>query len=447
MKPITKYTLTILSTFVISAPALFASDPVRAKELNIEGIKVIYKKTSKDVISVNLFVKGGNVNIPGEKQGLENFAFHLAAEGGTKQNSKDKFAAACEMTGTEISGSSSYDYGTIELNCIQPYWEQAWKLFVEAVKEPAFDENEFKIMQGQLIASAKNEESDPDQHLSNIAMKSVFDGRNYSKIPAGTSESLTKISLADIKEHYMNAICKSRVFIVVVGNVEEKDVIEKVKSAFGTLPKGTASPEDPRVQITKPGVHIEDRDIATNYLIGIMSAPGFGTEEGIPMQIGMNILYDRFFVELRTKRSLSYAPYATFNANRISNPYNSIYISTKDPKQSIEVMVDEINKVKKEGFTDKELSDKKGSFLTKFYMGQQTSSAQAKTLGLNEMAGSWKKAETYSDDVQKVSLKEVNDTFNGYTGAIRWTYLGHESQISKEDFKQTWKGNVLKSPY
>ncbi len=417
------------------------------KEVSVNGIKVIYKKIPKDVISVRLFVKGGNANIDEQHQGLENFAFSLATQGGAADRNSDAFASDCERLGTEISGMSTYDYGSINMTCIRANWDNSWSLFADAVNLPMFDENEFNLLKSKLIANAKQSESDPDQHLSNLAMKNVFAGRSYSKDPQGTPESLEKITLNDIKNHYAQAVCKKRVFIVVVGNIEEQDLIDKIKLSFNKLKDGTPSKKESRVQITKPSVIIEDRDIATNYLMGIMSAPEMATEEGIAMRISMSILRDRYFVELRTKRSLSYAPQAGYNSSRISNPYNSIYISTLDPKQSIEVMVEEINKIKKEGFSEKELVDKKATFLTRYFMGEETSSAQASTLGIFELAGDWRKADSFTDDVNKASLKQVNDTFTKYTGAIRWTYLGKKDQVKEDDFKQTWKGNVLQSPY
>ncbi len=445
MKTFRSFALLALITTLASAPVVSLAQG--AKELQADGIKVIYKKTPKDVISVRVFVKGGNVTISDEQQGLENFAFQLAMSGGPTKKDRTTFAALCEQTGTEIDGSSTYDYGTLHMNCIKDYWEKAWNLFAETITQPAFSEQEFTKLKGILNANAKRAMADPDQHLVNISMEKVFAGRSYSRLPEGTPETIEKLQLKDLVNHYNTVVCKSRIFIVVVGNVEEADVLDKVKKAFASLPKGTPSPTDSRVQITKPGVYIEDRDIATNYLTGIMTAPGMGSPEGIPMRIGMNILYDRFFVELRTKRSLSYAPQASYNANRISNPYNSIYISTLDPKQSIDVMVEEINKVKKEGFLEKELTDKKASFLTRYYMAQETSSAQSLTLGLNELAGSWKNAETFTQDVNKTTLKDINTVFSKYTGAIRWTYLGKKDAVTEADFKQTWKGNVTQSPY
>jgi len=417
------------------------------KELNVDGVTVIYKRTPKEVISARIFIKGGNAGIPEDKQGLQNFSLTLAAEGGTTKRNKEQFATDCEKIGAEVDGSSSYDYGTINLSCIKSFWNESWELFVEAITIPAFDEKEFELTKGTLIAAAKQGQSNPDQHLANIAMESVFKGRSYSKVPEGTPESLEKLTLAEIKKNYNESVCKSRIFLVVVGDVDEADLIAKVKTAFAKLPKGTPAPTESRVQITSPGVHIEDRDIATNYLMGIMSAPSMTSNEGVPMRLGMNILYDRYFVELRTKRSLSYAPAAGYNGNRISNPYNSIYITTLDPKQSIDVMVEEINKVKKDGFTEKELADKEQTFLTRYYMGQETSSAQSMTLGMYELSGDWKKAESFTDDVNKTTLKDVNTVFTKYTGAIRWTYLGKKDAVKEEDFKQTWKGNVLQSPY
>ncbi|HMT29917.1 MAG TPA: pitrilysin family protein, partial [Bacteroidia bacterium] len=221
------------SLLLVSCSLVVSAGGPGTKEVFVEGVKVIFKPTLKDVISVRVFVKGGNANIPTEKQGLENFAFSLAAEGGTTKRDKDKFSTDCEKVGTEISGNSTYDYGTMNLNCISAFWNESWELFAEAVNNPAFDEKEFENMKGNLIAGAKQGQSNPDQHLINIAMESVYKGRSYSKIPEGTPETLEKLTLKDLKDHYAKAMCKSRIFIVVVGNVNQDDVIAKVKASFG----------------------------------------------------------------------------------------------------------------------------------------------------------------------------------------------------------------------
>ena len=154
------------------------------------------------------------------------------------------------------------------------------------------------------------------------------------------------------------------------------------------------------------------------------------------MMLAMTILRNRFFVELRTKRSLSYAPSAFYATSAMKNPYVVFYISTTDPKQSLQVMIDEINKVKNQGFTEKELKDMKESYLTGHFMGLETNDSQTMSLGLAEIAGDWHKTESFMADVDKSTVQDLNAVFNKYSSSINWTYLGKESAVSKEDFKQ-----------
>ena len=145
---------------------------------------------------------------------------------------------------------------------------------------------------------------------------------------------------------------------------------------------------------------------------------------------------DRFFVELRTKRSLSYAPAAFYATAAIEDPYAVYYISTVDPKQSLQVMIDEINKVKNQGFTEKELKDMKESFLTNHFLGLETNGSQTMSLGHAEIGGDWRTTETFMASVEKATVKDLNAAFNKYSSSINWSYLGKEDAVSPSDFKQ-----------
>ncbi|HNF32614.1 MAG TPA: hypothetical protein PLU51_09385, partial [Bacteroidia bacterium] len=124
-----------------------------------------------------------------------------------------------------------------------------------------------------------------------------------------------------------------------------------------------------------------------------------------------------------------------------------VYITTTDPKKAIDVMISIIDSIKKTGFTEKELKDLRQGYLTNYYQKLETSEAQSGALGRSEATGSWKLDESLSDMVNNVKLKDLNNTFNEYTAAIKWSYLGKKDAISKDDFKQTKHDKVLQSPY
>ena len=101
-------TLMAAVLLICNHSAAVAGGP-NTKEVMVDGIKVIIKQTPKEVISVRMFIRGGNASVPADKQGLENFALSLAAEGGTTKRNKEVFATECENIGTDISAFSTYE--------------------------------------------------------------------------------------------------------------------------------------------------------------------------------------------------------------------------------------------------------------------------------------------------------------------------------------------------
>lgn len=113
-----------------------------------------------------------------------------------------------------------------------------------------------------------------------------------------------------------------------------------------------------------------------------------------------------------------------------------MYVSTTDPGQSVQVMTDEVKKIRKNGFDAKELTDKKEQYLTKYYMNLETNSALAVTIGDNENLSTWKTATKVLDEVQKLKLEDINAAFKKYTKSIRWLYLGDTANLDEKVFTQ-----------
>ncbi len=431
-----------LLTVLFAALLIFYSGLVKAGEVNqfdVDGIKVILYDTPKDVISVRLFVRGGTANYPLEKQGVEGFAYSLAVSGGTTSMDKTEFLSEAEKIGTTIGSDASLDYGEMNLRCLRTYWDESWNLFSDAVMNPAFSETEFNIKKEQLIAGAKQNEADPDYRLNQLAFTTTFKGTDYAKNPQGTAESLAGLTLDVLKTYYKDAVCKKRVFIVVVGNVEQSDLTAKIKSALSKLPEGAPGKTAEQVKLGKPGEEIFDRKIATNYIYGLMPGIDWSSPDAAAMMVAMNIMYDKYFLELRTKRSLSYAPAIYMAGSTITTPLNVLYITTEKPKEALEEMVDIINDVQKNGFTEEDLKNSKNSYLTLYYMRMGTSASQSANIGRWYLRNNLKTYENFEKEVSNVSLGTLNRVFRSNIGSIKWTYLGDKTKVTPEDFKQVEK--------
>lgn len=404
-------------------------------EINVNGFKVIFKPSQKQVVSAIMFYKGGTANYTDAQQGIESLTMSALAECGTAQYPKDAFKDKADKYGINIGGSAGYDYCHVDLNCVKPYFNEGWDLFVQAVLKPSFEANEVALLKQKLISGLKNEEGDPDTKLGLMAKGNTFKGTRYAYLPQGVPASIEKISAEELRTYYNDKLLnKNRMVLVVTGNMNVEDLKQKVAAAFSALPAAPLNqlPVAEETRIATNNLNKEDRQLATNYILGLVGAPDVQARSAVAYHLGINILSDRLFEEVRTKRNLSYAPQAFYRGGL--KPYAGIYVTTTKPKEAVTVMADEVKRLRNGGFTETQLRNAKNEFATSYYMKNESSFSIALALGASEMNGSWKKEEMLLSEVNAVTLKEMQQVFNEYTRGIEWNYLGDTKLADQESF-------------
>jgi predicted Zn-dependent peptidase len=229
--------------------------------------------------------------------------------------------------------------------------------------------------------------------------------------------------------------------LVVVGNISPEELKASVLKSFSNLVsyptktpiKATAN----SLQITESKLNLENRELATNYIMGLMGAPKSTDVKFNAYRLAIDILSDKLFEEVRTKRNLSYAPSAFVSGG--AQTYSGIYVTTTKPKEAVNVMVDEIKRLRNGGFTAIELRDAKNQFATSYFMKNQSNSAMAMALGNAEIKETWKNEESFLEKINAVTLAEMQNTFAEYTDGIEWSYLGIEKQADKAAFERKVK--------
>ena len=420
----------LLSTITVNAQTKNTTE-----EIMVDGFKVIYKPTNNQIVSVRLFIKGGTANYTKDKEGVENLAIDVATNGGSSKYSKSDLNRSLDKMGSSISGSSGLDNANISLTCVLRNFEASWNIFEDVVNAPLFNEDEFKKQKEAMVSNVQQGKSDPDTYLNEMAMNDAFANLNYDKKTNGSEESLAAITLDDIKSHYKKVLTKKQSFLVVVGKIDKAQLIEKVRKMVKNMPEGSfVQPKSTLLSINKSTLNPEERKMATNYIRGVINGPAYGTEESYAMQLAFGILYDRLFDEIRTKRSLSYAPAAYYQSN--INPCSNVYVSTTDPEQAVQVIIDELKKIKTVGFTEDEIKFQKSSYVTTYYMGLETNAAQSNGLGNAECKGSWRNYIDFISNINKVPAKDVNAVVKKYVSGIRWSYLGDLTKVKSDIFLQ-----------
>jgi zinc protease len=412
----------------------YANAQTKAISFNVNGLKVILKSTQKETVSMSMFFKGGVMNYDAERAGIENLALASAATCGTKNYSVVDYQELADEYGIEISGSSTIDYGTISMNCISKYLDQGWKLFSDAVVNPAFDKTEFQTTKERMITGIYHSQSDPETRVEQISMESMFKDSPYSINPLGTSKTVGAFTAEKVSNYYHNELLnKNKMFLVVAGNITKEELEKKIQASFAALKeKPYTPPVYERKMLTGEHLVVEQRDIATNYMSCIMNAPTMSSADYYAFVLTINALSGSMNYELRTKQGLSYAPGATVKVQQI--PYTSMYVSTTQPKKAFQAMITVYNSIKDGKYSQRYLDALKKDHRDGYYRHQESASSIVEDLGEAEVLGSYTIIDDMVANFNKVTLQDMKDSFAKYMKGAIWVYLGDE-QVGKAAFQ------------
>jgi len=402
----------------------------KAYETTVDGVKVIVQPSGNDIVEIQTVIKGGVQNYPVDKMGIEALAMDALTECGTLKHDKNSFKDQLDKVSAKVYAESYKDYAVIRMNCIKSDFDTVWPLYTEAITQPKFDEKEFTRIKQDAISSLKADDSYPDEAIAKYLNKIAFAGRDYAKDPDGTVDAIQKLTAEETKDYYKGLLTRSRLLIVVVADLDEAAIENKVKAMLDGIKQGAPFEfKKSFFRVYKNTFSSEQRDLATNYIQGITSGPEAGTPDFDAFQVAMRIFAQRHFLEVRTNNGLSYGPGAWFSIGAISAAVFSV--STTQPDKYIDVFDKLVDKVKTEGFKPEEVINMKTIYLTGFYYKNETNTAQASSIASNEVVnGNWRRSLTMVDDIKKLTAEEVSDAFRKYIGNIVWVYQGDTKKVN-----------------
>ena len=404
-------------------------------EFVVNGLKVLVKPIStNDIISVQLYLRGGCMNLTEATQGIESLIFQSAVKG-SKNFPKEKLNTILDRTASAINSASTKDFSQVSLRCLKSDFDKLWDVYADVVMHPTFVPEDVEVVRNTMLLGIKQRKDNPDSHLNMVSEELFYAGHPYRLDPDGVESSVSALTIEQMKKYLGENLVTSQLLLVVVGNVSKEGVQKKVEATFGTLPKGeyrTVSPGP--VVHNSPSLKVIEKQLPTNYFRGSFALPGPSDPEYHTTLVMMNILATRVWEEVRTKRNLSYAPGAG-HANRFANQ-GFLYVSTVHPDSAVKVMLGELKKLQSEPVSAKDLKDRITMFLTRYNLAHETNQSQGQFLAFHELAGmGWQAAAQFIDRVRSVTAADIQRVAGKYFHAMQTTVIGDPKLIHKEVYE------------
>jgi zinc protease len=412
-----------------SVQSVVAKQAALVSEFDVNGLKVLLKRREGSLtVAAGLFIRGGSANINAQNAGIETLMLNVATEA-SANFPRERMRTELSRMGTVIGSSSNNDYSVLSLATTRMYFDRSWQIFADVILRPSFTKEDVTLDQQRQVVSLSDDTDNPDVYLQKLQERVAYAGHPYLNNTSGTPESVGRLTPEDLRQYHTKLMETSRLLLVIVGDLNPSDIKDLVANSLGKLPRGSYKPETlPQLAFDRSSVEVTPRELPTNYIQGLFTAPPLTSPDIYPMRIASSLLRDRVFEEVRVKRNLSYAPDA-FLRTQAAN-VGGLYVTAVDANQSIRVMLSEIARLQNEAVSQDDIHAVIAQYLTTYYLGQETNAAQAGELAQYELiGGGWRNSVDFLEKLSAVTPADIQRVSQKYMKNIRFVVLGNPRSI------------------
>ncbi len=281
------------------------------------------------LVQFELVIDGGLLLEDKNKVGVSNLMARMLTQG-TARKTPAELQEAIQQLGATINVFAGTEDITVSVNTLARNYKPTLALVEEILLEPRWDSKEFELLKQSTISQIRQQEANPTAVAQNNYNLLIYGKDNIrSRNAAGTIESVTAITLEDLKAFYAKSMSPSVARLHVVGALSKPVIIAplatlgaKWKAKAVTIPT-YATPQQPTnskvyfynvpdakqsvIRIGYPALAATDKDFykATimNYILG---GGGFAS---------------RLTQELREGKGYTYGINSGFSGSTTAGPF------------------------------------------------------------------------------------------------------------------------------
>ena len=402
----------------------------------VGGIRVIHRLTpANDIVAANVYLLGGVRQITDDNAGIEPLLLE-ASDRGTRDYPNDRVRSVLSRLGSTIVVDPETDWTMFGLRATREGFDSTWSVMASRLMSPTLDSSQLTLVREQLEGAVRQRADNPDALVSFIADSFAFSGHPYARSTLGTEKSIARLKAADLKRYHSEQIVKSRMVVVVVGNVPRTRIERLITRTLAKLPAGSYRWTLPDTLPTRStgGFALESRSLPTNYLLGYYLGPPSGSKDYQALRVASAVLSGQLFAEIRSRRNLTYAVDAPFVDRAISS--GGLYVTTVSPDTTLALMRQQVMALQ-QGTIDREALERLvQQFITEYFLNNETNAEQANFLLRAQLyRGDFRVADLFVDELREVTPEDVQRVARQYMRNIRFAYVGDSQRLSARALK------------
>ncbi len=369
-------------------------------------------------------VRTGNLFDPPDKVGLASITGEVMRTGGTKEKTGDEIDIQLENIAASVESSIGETSGSVSFNCLEENVDEVLAVFKEILIAPEFRQDKIELSKTQYRSLISRRNDNAGSIASREFTELVY-GKDTAYGWRVEYEHLNNISREDLIAFHERYFFPANVMVAVQGDF---DALEMKKTIEALLADWTVEqepvPEFPPVD-TEPNqnVYLAVKKDVDQAFIRVGHLGGLLKDEDYPaLQVMSDILgggfASRLFSRIRTDLGYAYSIGSSWGANYNHPGLFRVSGSVKAEKttETFQVILEEIERIRTEEVTDKELETAKDTVLNSFVFN--------------------------FDSPSKTLRRIVRYDYHGYPKDFIFTYQKAIEEVTKDDVLRVAKEHV-----
>jgi predicted Zn-dependent peptidase len=390
----------------------------------------------------------------GDKAGVASLTGSLLGNG-SKTISKDEFNEEIDFMGASLNFGSGGAYGS----SLTKYFPRLLELMADAAINPNFTQEEFEKERDKLITGLKTSEKSASAIASRVQGALAY-GKGHPYGEFTTEETVNNVTLADVQRFYNDYFVPANAYLIVIGDTNVKQVKELVEKHFS-----------PWVQATPPSVQFSEPADAQYTQINFVDVPNavqseirvqnlvdlkMKDQDYLPALVANRILGGggeaRLFLNLREDKGYTYGSYSSIRSNKWAPSRFQATASVRNmvTDSSVVEILKEIERIKTEPVSDKELEIAKAKYIGNFVLALERPSTVA-GYKLNILTEDLPEDyyNTYLERINAITKEDVQRAAQEYfkTDNARVVIAGKGSDVLENLEKVNFKGKDVPIKY
>lgn len=416
------YTISVLIILFISTPSF--GQNIEEHFLS-NGLKVVTLENHKSpVVTLQIWYKVGSRNETIGKTGISHLLEHMMFKG-TPRHGKGEYSRIIAKNGGNENAFTSQDYTAYFSIFASDRLDIALDLESDRMVNLLLDPQEF-LLEREVVKEERRlrTEDDPVSSLVEELFAMAFKIHPYRNPIIGWMQDLDNITREDIHAYYKKYYIPGNAIIVVVGDFNTEDILERIEKFFGSLPAGSPPPRQKIVEEEQKGEKrfYYKREAQLPYVIYGYHAPNYREKDHYALDVLSTILSDgkssRIYQNIVYNKQIALSAGGGYNPIQTDPELFYFYAQLRpgrSPEEAEKALDEEIAKIKTEPVSDWELQKAKNQIEASFIMSQDSIFYQAMLIGRLETTGAGiKYLNTYIDEIRKVTPEDIMKVASKY---------------------------------